>query len=295
MTMRKQFIKTVEAVLEKDERLVLLLGDIGVFGFRNAFRMFPERAYNIGILEQSTVSIAAGLSMNGLIPVVHTIAPFLVERSLEQLKVDFCYQSLGGNFISVGSSYDYAALGCTHHCPGDVGILKNLPGMEIVVPGTGEEFDLLFHQAYANNNPTYYRLSERENPDSFKVRFGKAEVIQKGSLATVIAVGPALKLVLEACKGLDVTILYYTTVIPFDGELLSRNCPSSKVLLCEPYYIGALSAEIINALKLRPIILDYIGIPHVLLTSYGHAEDQDNLSGFTTKEIRNKLEELIHA
>ena len=122
MSMRKQFIETVEAIIKEDERAVLLLGDIGVFGFRKIFETHKERVFNIGILEQSTISMASGMAMTGLIPIVHTIAPFLVERGLEQLKIDFGYQKLGGNFVSVGASYDYAALGCTHHCPGDVGI-----------------------------------------------------------------------------------------------------------------------------------------------------------------------------
>ena len=128
--MRKQFVKTVEDILDKDKKLIVLLGDIGVFGFRNSFEKYPERVYNIGILEQSTIGMAAGLAMHNFIPVIHTIAPFIVERSFEQIKNDFGYQQLGGNFVSVGNSYDYAALGCTHHCPADVGILKNIPEKE---------------------------------------------------------------------------------------------------------------------------------------------------------------------
>ena len=115
--MRKQLVRTVEAVLSEDDRVVLLLGDIGVFGFRNAFERFPHRVYNVGILEQATISMAAGLALEGFIPIFHSIAPFAVERALEQLKIDFGYQRLPGVIISVGASYDYAALGCTHHCP----------------------------------------------------------------------------------------------------------------------------------------------------------------------------------
>ena len=124
--MRKQFVQSVEKILGENSETVLLLGDIGVFGFRNAFRDYPSRVYNIGILEQATISLAGGLAKTGLIPIVHTIATFLVERCLEQLKIDFGYQQLGGNFISVGNSYDYASLGCTHHCPADIGLLKKL-------------------------------------------------------------------------------------------------------------------------------------------------------------------------
>ena len=294
MNMRKQLVNTVESILEKDNRLVLLLGDIGVFGFRRAFELFPERVYNIGILEQSTISVAAGLAMEGLIPVVHTIAPFLIERGLEQLKDDFCYQRLGGNFVSIGASYDYVALGCTHQCPGDVGILKNLPGMEIVLPGTPSEFDILFNQAYFNQNPTYFRLSDRSNLQGYDVKFGKAEIIKKGKLVTIVAVGHALKPVLEASKDIDVTILYYTTVAPFDGETLRENCASSKIMLCEPYYSGALSVDILNALKPNPIVLDFVGVPHIFLTNYGLAEEHDELIGLTAKNIKERIERLIH-
>ena len=196
--------------------------------------------------------------------------------------------------VSVGGSYDYSTLGCTHHCPGDVGILKNLPGMEIVLPGTANEFDSLFRQSYLNQNPTYFRLSERENITSYNIQFGKAEIIQKGNLATIIAVGTALKTVLEAIIDLDVTILYYTTVFPFDADTLRESYSSHKILLCEPYYSGILAVEIYKTLQLKPIILDCIGVPYKFLTNYGHAEEHDESIGFTAKNIRERTLRLIH-
>jgi len=292
MNMRGQLVATVEALMQEDERLVTLLGDIGVFGFRKAFEQFPERIYNIGILEQATISLAAGLASTGLVPVVHTIAPFLVERALEQLKIDFCYQRLGGNFISVGGSYDYAALGCTHHCPADVILLRTLPGMEIVVPGTANEFDSLFRQSWANGNPTYFRLSESQNPVSFEQHFGKATVVQTGSKATVVVVGPLLGTVMEAVEGHDITVLYYTCLAPFDGETLRQHCSSNRILLCEPYYSGTLLQELHNALGPRPLTIDTVGMPREFLEQYGHRQQHDQALGFTAEAIRRKLEPL---
>jgi transketolase len=291
--MKKQFFTTVENILEKNEKAVLLLGDIGVFGFSNALQKYPDRAYNIGILEQSTVGLAAGLALTGFIPIVHTIAPFLVERSYEQIKLDFGYQELGGNFISVGGSYDYAALGCTHHCPADVAILKKIPGMEIVIPGTAKEFDLLFNEVYANGHPTYFRLSTRNNSESYDIKFGQNLLIKKGNLATVIAVGPILNQVLAATDDLDVTVLYCTTVKPFDAETLKANAQSGKILLCEPYYSGALIPDIISALKPQPLIIETIGVPDEFLNSYGKAEEHDEYIGMTVNNIREKLQKLI--
>jgi len=99
--MRKQFVTTIQDTMSKDDNLCLLLGDIGVFGFSKCFELYPDRTYNIGILEQSTISLASGMSKANMIPVVHTIAPFIVERAFEQLKTDFGYQNLNGNFINI--------------------------------------------------------------------------------------------------------------------------------------------------------------------------------------------------
>lgn len=292
--MRKQFVKTVEGIMAKDDKLVVLLGDIGVFGFRSAFASYPNRIYNIGILEQSTIGLAAGLALTGFVPIVHTIAPFIVERSLEQLKLDFAFQQLGGNFVSVGGSFDYAALGATHHCPADVGILKNIPGMEIVLPGTAEEFDKLFKQSYNNGKPTYFRLSEKSNNESQKVEFGKASIIKRGSKATVIVVGTMLQNVLDAVKNEDVTVLYYTTLEPFDSKTLKNNNRSNKILVCEPYYESALSFDITNSIK-SPVRIDYIGMPKKFLDLYGNAEDHEKYLGLTSKTIKTKLKKLIWA
>lgn len=293
--MRKQFVKTIEDILKIDKRLVLLLGDIGVFGFRNAFKEFPDRVYNIGILEQSTISVAAGLALHDFIPVVHTIAPFIVERALEQIKDDFGYQNLGGNFVGIGGSYDYAVMGGTHHCPGDVGILKNVPGVEIVVPGTASEFDRLFKASYADGKPTYFRLSEKSNKESVDVEFGKANVIKKGKKATVIAVGPMLDKVLEACKKLDVTILYYTTLEPFDRETLADNLSQDKIIICEPYYSGAIAFDVNNAIEQtgKNFKITHIGVPREFIHKYGKVEDIDKYLKLTTEDIKEKIKAVI--
>ncbi|MGI0134971.1 MAG: hypothetical protein ACREBW_08460, partial [Candidatus Micrarchaeaceae archaeon] len=149
--MRKQFVETVDKLLDEDERVVLLLGDIGVFGFRNAAKRHPSRVYNIGILEQSSVGVAAGLAKEGFVPIFHSIAPFVVERAFEQIKIDFGYQKLRGIFVTVGASYDYAALGCTHHCPGDVALLKSIPGIDIHVPGASRELSSLLRGACSSS------------------------------------------------------------------------------------------------------------------------------------------------
>jgi len=294
--MRKQFMKTVTKIFSSDKKTVLLLGDIGVFGFAELFNEHPDRTFNIGILEPSTISLAAGLAKSQLIPIVHTIAPFLVERAYEQIKIDFGYQRLGGNFVSVGASYDYAALGCTHHCPADVAVLQNIPGVEIVVPGTASEFDRLFNQVYENQHPTYFRLSERENMQTYPVEFGKAHVIKTGKLATVIAVGPTLNFILPAVQDMDVSVIYYTTLAPFDSTTLRNtlteiDCP--KIILIEPFYAGTLTDAVLKAVFPKPVLIDSLGVPKDFLTNYGTATEHDIYLGFTSNNLKIRLEALI--
>jgi transketolase len=287
--MRKQFVNTIENLMPENNNLTLLLGDIGIFGFRNCFEKYPNRTFNIGILEQSTISLSAGLSNVDLIPVVHTIAPFLVERSLEQLKVDFGYQSLNGNFVTIGYSYDYAGLGATHHCPGDVQQLLTIPNMEIVLAGTSKEFDSLFKQSYNDGKPTYFRLSEYENTITNDVVFGKGNLIKKGKDATIICVGNLLDNVLSATIDMDVTILYYTTINPFDSDLLLENF-NENIILIEPYYEGGLNYKINKALSNKKYKLNNIGVPHNFLTNYGSKLEHDKNLNLDSEGIRKKLE-----
>lgn len=290
--MRKQFVKTLQDILYSDSRTVLLLGDIGVFGFRNEIKNIPSRAYNIGILEQSTIGLAAGMAKEGLIPFVHTIAPFIVERAFEQLKVDFGYQELNGNFISVGGSYDYAALGCTHHCPADVSLMTSIPNMEIIIPGTASELDSLIKQTYNNGNPTYTRISESQHTETIPVKFGCANMIKQGKTATVLCFGPMLKQVLEATKDMDVTVIYYSTILPFDGKILLDNF-NETVIICEPFYEGSVNHLVDFALAGKKYRKFNIGVPRQFLTNYGERSEHDRILGLDSLGIKEKIEKCL--
>ena len=291
--MRQQMGQTVKELIESDERLVVVLAEISTGYFEGTSH--PERVINVGIMEQTMTSVAAGMALEGFIPVVHSITPFLVERPFEQIKDDFCYQGLGGKFISTGASYDYSTEGMTHHGPGDVQILRSLPGMQIVVPGTATEFDRLFRETYANGSPTYYRLASENNPVEYPVRFGELEVVQRGSQATVIAVGPMLAATLEAVKDMDVTVLYCTTVAPFDAERLRAVCQgqTSKIVLVEPYYAGVLVPDICAAMGRIPVSIEAIGVPREVLWHYGTPEEHDEAIGLTKEGIRRRIERFL--
>lgn len=287
--------KTVSEIIRNDEKSSLLLVDIGAMGFQKELNDIPERAMNIGIFEDGIIGVAAGMALRGMIPIVYGIAPFIVQRALEQLKLDFAYQKLGGNFLTTGAAYDFSTLGYSHYCPEDIGILKMIPGFEFIAPGSSREFDTLFRSTYENGNPTYFRLSDYVNTNVCDVEFGKATIIKQGTQATVVAISTMLDIVIEACKDMDVTILYYTTLMPFDGRTLAENCPSGKILLCEPHYYGSLTQDIVDALHPNSIKIDYVGIPRVIIRNYGTKIEKDEHFGLTSENISRKLEKLINS
>jgi transketolase len=267
---RQQFADTMLDVGQRDPKLAILISDISHFILQPFAKACPGRFYNVGICEPTIISMAAGLARAGLHPVVHTIAPFIVERSFEQIKLDFCYQGLSGNIITVGSAFDYANLGCTHHCYNDFALMKSLPRTQVVYPGSAIEFDMLFKQTYKNDHVTLFRLSEHQHEQSIDpalIKFGKAIRLVEGADLTIIAAGSQLKNAVLAgqhlaTQGVSVEIIYIPTVHPLDAISIHTSVSKTKrVLVVEEHnVIGGVADDV------RRIVMD---IPDVKMTNLG--------------------------
>ena len=291
--MRTQAADTVCVLFEDDPTLAVVLAEISVDRFEPAFRHDPRRAINVGIMEQTMVGVAAGFAMEGFHPVVHTITPFVAERALEQLKLDFGNQELGGLVITVGASYDYGTDGTTHHSPGDVQALLTIPATRVLVPGHAGEVDGLIRQVYDGRRLTYLRTQERANANARDVELGRLLVERRGSQGTVIAVGPMLDRVLDAAEGLDVTVLYATTLAPFDVATLRSELVGGRVITVEPVWQGTLTATVSRALEGIPVQLASIGVPRKVLRDYGTAAEHDRALGLDTAGIGAQLRRLL--
>ncbi len=286
--MRKQFTETIEYLFSQDENLVLLLCDIGVYGFRNSFKNYPDRIYNIGIMEQSTVSIAAGLSLSGYTPTIHTIAPFLIERAYEQIKIDLCYNKLKANLVSVGGTFDYSGLGCTHHCPNDVTLINNLPDTNVFLPGNRNEFNYLFNKYYNSGKINYFRLTEHSNKTHFETNSKQNLILKEGSDMTILVVGNLLDNVLEATYDLDVSIVYTNTIKPFDISIL-KKFSNQKLLIFEPYTSGVLLNNIINSGYNKFKGIYNYGIPNKFIDKYGSYSDLIKYVSLDPQSIRESI------
>lgn len=291
--MRKVFQEVVSEMISANENLYLLLGDIGVFGFRAIAEQFPSRVKNMGIMEQAMVSFAAGVAKMGGIPILHSIAPFLIERPLEQIKVDFGYQGLPGKFVSVGGSFDYSHLGGTHHAPGDIAAFGAIPDSEIWIPAGNNDLRGVLQREIETSKLSYFRLSERPSEAAIDPGPIGIRTISRGSRLTVVAIGPMLTEALEATKGLDVTLLSLTRIKPLPIEDLIKASSDShgKVLFIEPYYQG-LTSMFVKELAWTHRVT-YLGVKNTFLHDYGDFDYLQTLAGLDPSSLRAKIERAM--
>lgn len=290
---RQQFADTMLEVGKTDPRLVVLIGDISHFILQPFARACPDRFYNIGICEPAIISMAAGLSKAGFYPVAHTIAPFIIERSFEQIKLDFCYQGFGGTLVTVGSVFDYSNLGCTHHCYSDFALIGSLPNTEMIYPASCNEFDILFKETYKDGKLTLFRIPESQHEQPIKasdVKLGKAIKIKDGKDLSIIVTGPQLKNAVEAekelsAKGWDIEIMYVHTISPLDKKAIRKSVEKTgQALVIEEHHRqGGLGSRVLEnvydikglkfcQLALDPFIRDY-GLYEDLCKNAGLCKD----------------------
>ena len=199
-------------------------------------------------------------------------------------------------FVSVGASFDAAASGRTHQAPEDVALISTLPGWRVHVPGHPDEVEAVLRSAVTGTGCDYIRLAESINSRAILSSNG-ISVVRRGSesAVTVIAVGPSLEPALEATADLDATVLYASTVRPFDAETLRATITSPAVVLVEPYLSGTSSAEVSAALIDVPHRLFAIGVPRVEHRRYGSGTEHQTAHGLDAAGIRSRIAGFLDA
>jgi transketolase len=286
MSMRSRFYTLAAQALEDDERVWVVLADIGA----GELPRHP-RLVNVGIREQLMIGVAAGLGLAGKRPIVHSYAPFLVERPWEQIKLDLGHNDVGAILVSNGASYDASRAGRTHQAPEDVALLATLPGWRIEVPGHLDELERAFLRAVPGDDRVYIRTTLEENQAPVG---GDGLVKLRDGAPLVVAVGPTLAPTLEATAELDSGVAYLTTVRPFPRrELREALGDGDEVVLVEPYLSGTSAAEVSRALVDRPHRLLALGIEHPELRKYGDPSEHRAAHGLDARGIRARIERFV--
>jgi transketolase len=278
---RKIFPQIVEELMKKNKKIFCLLGDIGVFSFRNIFNEHKDRILNMSTMEQSMIGFAAGLSRAGFIPIIHSIAPFLVLRALEQIKIDFVYNKLNCNIVSVGASNDYSKLGSTHHCFEDVSVLSNYKDINLFIPSNPIEFKYLFKKNYNNNSINYFRISE--NNLNFNIKTN-GYLVNKNNKSLIIIVGSSINFSEIMKKNFD---YYYVNTINKNINLKFLK-KYEKIIIIEPYFGNILERRIKHLFYNKKNIFT-ISYEETIIRKYGSKLEQDKFLNFDKIKILKRI------
>lgn len=238
--------------------------------FQNAF---PDRYVEVGVAEQNMVGIAAGLSLAGKIPVVHSFACFISMRSCEQIRTTVCYPNLNVKFIASHGGISAGTAGTTHHAIEDFAIMRSIPNMTVIAPCDVNEMRQSLDVAVSHKGPVYIRLSAIETEDVYgaKDRFciGKATKLKSGDDAAIITTGImahdgiCAANILKKEYGLNVRVLQMASIKPLDKEAVKRAALETKYIVTveEHSIIGGLGSAVCEVVsELGKARLERIGI-----------------------------------
>jgi len=270
---RAGFIHTLIDLARADERIFLLVGDVGYCLVEPFAQEFPSRFINVGIAEQNMIGIATGLAMSGKIVFAYSLANFPTLRCVEQIRNDVCYHHANVKIAASGGGLAYGALGVTHHVTEDLAIMRALPNMTVIAPGDPVEAALATRMAAEWPGPCYLRLAKTGDPVVHETipdfQIGKTIMVQNGSDITLIASGGILYNTIQAAKqlkqkGIKTRVLSMHTVKPLDTEAVLAATRETKAIITieEHSIIGGLGSAVAE-------ILAESGISHITFRRMG--------------------------
>jgi len=158
---RREFIDTIITLAEKDDKVVLIVPDVG-FNYIEEFRKrFPDSFFNFGVTEQSTMTIAAGLALSGFKPYVYSMINFVAFRPYEAVRNAICLHNTNVKIIGVKGSEKYKFLGFSHNLIAEkeeIKVLEHLPNLKSFIAKTPEEVRRVIFDTYKINSPCYIRI-----------------------------------------------------------------------------------------------------------------------------------------
>lgn len=157
--MRKQFIETLSELARKDDKVCLIVMDVGFSYIEDFQKEFPKQFYNFGVTEQASMGIAAGMALAAMKPWIYSMVPFVLMRPYEQLRNDVMYHNANVKVVGVQGKQNYKFLGFSHNVKEseEFGIIDSL-GIQALYPQNDNEASMYVKEMYASTSPQYLRL-----------------------------------------------------------------------------------------------------------------------------------------
>ncbi len=287
---REGFGEGIYELGKRNRNVVVLTADLGgSLKLKPFIKEFPERFFQCGIAEANMMGIAAGLTIGGKIPFTTTFANFSTGRVYDQIRQSIAYSKKNVKICASHAGLTLGEDGATHQILEDIGLMKMLPGMTVIVPCDFNQTKAATIAIADYKGPVYLRFGRPKwpnftNENEFEI--GKAQILGEGNDVTIFACGHLVWKAIEAGKileekGISVEVINIHTIKPLDVDAVIKSITKTKCAVTaeEHNIIGGLGDSIAQvAAKNFPIPIEYVGTndtfgesgkPLELLKKYG--------------------------
>jgi transketolase len=303
---RKAYGEALIALGKKNTDVVVVDADLSCSTHTYMFaEEFPERFFNFGIAEQNMMGAAAGLATTGKIVFASTFAMFATGRVHDQIRQSIVYPELNVKIVATHAGITVGGDGASHQINEDLGLMRVLPNMKIIVPADYYETKKAIMAVAELEGPAYIRLGRTKTPviydESYEFKFGKAHTIRDGSDVTIIAMGQMVARALDAADilkskfGTDARVVNMSTIKPIDEKTIIKCARETGAIVTveEHNYIvgmGSAVAEVLGYYVKVPH--RRVGIPDVFGES-GESEELLENYGLTINDILDATHKAI--
>lgn len=287
---RAGFGEGIAAAAAQNENIVALTADLGGSLKLNAFiKEFPERFVQCGIAEANMMGVAAGLTIGGKIPYATTFANFATSRVYDQIRQSIAYSGKNVKICASHAGLTLGEDGATHQVLEDIGMMKMLPGMTVIVPCDFNQTKAATMAIADHNGPVYLRFGRPKWPnftEEADFQIGKAQLLAEGTDVSLIACGHMVWLAIEAARtlaeeGISAEVINTHTIKPLDEQAILDSAQKTGCVVTaeEHQQNGGLGDSVAGVLgRHLPVPHEYVavqdtfgesGTPKQLLTKYG--------------------------
>ena len=278
--MRTSFINQLIEEARINDKVFLLVGDLGYHVIEPFAAEFPDRFVNVGIAEQNMAGISAGLAMSGYNVYFYSIGNFPTLRCLEQIRNDIAYHNVNVIVFSVGAGYAYGSLGATHQATEDIGCVRSLPNMVVATPGDPVEARAIAKLSSSYEGPMYIRLGKAgENvvhiEEAININIGDICPVRitSGNKTAVLACGNILDAARKQIENGNLSYNLYSMpfVKPVNKNQLKEivNNHSNGIITIEEHQkscgMGSAIVEILNDLFVEGEISEYPKVKRIAI------------------------------
>lgn len=305
--MRNAFFNAVFELARRDERIVLITGDLGYRIVEGFMAERPKQFLNAGIAEQNMMSMATGMALEGRIVFAYSIANFPTLRCLEQVRNDICYHGARVTIFCSGGGFTYGSMGVTHHVTEDLAVTRAMPGLTVMAPGDPVEAGLIPAALVAHDGPAYVRLGKAGEPHVHQapvaLRIGQAIRLRDGDDVALISTGSMLQAATAAsdrlaADGIGARVLSMHTLKPLDVPAVAAAVrETAAVITIEEHSVigglGSAVAEYIAEHGASGTRFRRMGVPSAFSTEIGSQEHLLAFYGLTEDAIVATARDLL--